>query len=170
MRTTPFLLLLAVLLPAACDQPGGGAAPAAPPAPASLPDHVQQLGDPLTQAPRVDVEELFAKVAQYKGQRVRVEGTVKDFCHHKRAWFGVSPRSGEPMLRAFCLPRFEAPVDCKGKRVVAEGVVDVHTIPAEQAAHYAREHQFLTAAEAERAAAGQPIERPILRVSGAEFF
>jgi hypothetical protein len=172
MRRTPLLTGIATLalLGAACDEPGGSAAGTPAAATAERPsgkEGVQRLGDPLTRAPRVSVDDLFARPQQYKGQRVRVEGVVKDFCHHQRAWFGVTSRSGERMLRVFARPRFAAPADCKGKRVVAEGVVDVHTIPAEEVAHYAKAHHFLTEEEIR---SGGPVHRPMLRAAGAEFF
>ena len=168
-RTMPVLLAFTLLLAPGCDQPGSAAnTPAAAAAPAAKPpDGVQRLGDPLTSAPRVDVEDLFARAEEYKGKRVRVEGVVKDYCHHKRTWFGVTPKGGETMVRVFARPKFEAPAACKGKRVVAEGVVELIEIPPDRVAHYAKEHSFITA---EDVASGKPLHQPIIRGTGAEFF
>jgi len=176
MKTkTASALLILILATAGCDEPSTGAAKApadgaAAAAPAPAPkktDSVLRLGDPLTSAPRVDVEDLFANAEEFKDKRVRVEGVVKDYCHHKRTWFGVTPKGGDLMVRVFARPKFEAPVACKGKRVVAEGVVELLEIPPERVAHYAKEHSFISA---EEAASGKTIYQPILRGTGAEFF
>lgn len=159
------VLLVPVLLSPACgkktETPQESAAPPAP-----VEQKVAKLGMALAGAEEVAVADLLKDPAAFEGKTVRVSGEVKDFCHHQRAWFGVSAQDGRQMLRVFAAPRFSAPADCKGKTVVAEGKVELITLKPEDAKHYAREHKFLTKEEIE---SGKPIQRPLIRAFGAEF-
>jgi hypothetical protein len=137
------------------------AAPAPPPAAG-----VVKLGQALAGAKEVALADLFKDPAAWEGKTVRVSGQVKDFCSHRRAWFGVVAQEGQLMLRVFAAPRFQAPADCLGKTATAEGKVEVLTMKPEAVQHYAKEHKFLTKEEIE---SGQPIKRPIVRAFGAEF-
>jgi hypothetical protein len=125
-----------------------------------------KLGMALAGAEQVAVADLLKDPAAYEGKTVRVSGQVKDFCHHRRAWFGVSTRDGRQMIRVFAAPRFKAPADCKGRTVAAEGKVELVTLNPDDAQHYAREHKFLTKEEIE---SGKPVKRPLIRAFGAEF-
>lgn len=138
--------------------------PAAPPAPAK--QEAVKLGMALAGAEEVAVMDLLKNPAAYEGKIIRVSGAVKDFCHHKRAWFGVSSADGQYMVRVFSAPRFQAPMDCVGKQVVAEGKVELITLDAEAAKHYAEAHKFLSKEELE---SGISIKRPLIRAFGAEF-
>jgi len=124
------------------------------------------LGMKLAGAAEVSVADLLARPRDFAGKVVRVSGKIEDFCHHKRAWFGISAKSGQGMVRVFTMPRFQTPADCQGKQAVAEGKVELITISAEQAAHFAQDHKFLQGIKVE---AGQDIVRPIIRAFGAEF-
>jgi hypothetical protein len=146
------------------EEPAKAAEPAEP-APPAAPAEVK-LGMALAGAEEVPVEDLLKNPAAFEGKTVRVSGEVKDFCHHRRAWFGVSTKDGQQMVRVFAAPRFQAPADCKGKTVVAEGKVELITIKPEDAQHYAKEHKFLSKEEIE---SGKPITRPLIRAFGAEF-
>jgi len=127
---------------------------------------VEKLGKALAGAEEVAVADLLKDPAAYEGKVVRVSGQVQDFCSHRRAWFGVTAKDGQQMLRVFTAPRFQVPADCKGKTVTAEGKVELITLKPEDAQHYAKEHKFLSKEEIE---SGIPIKRPLLRAFGAEF-
>ena len=154
-------------LAAACDEPGAGtaAAPGADATTLAAPAPTR-LGDALGSAPLVAVAELFKDPAAWEGKRVKVTGTIPDFCHHQGTWFGVASADGKQILRVFARPKFAAPKDSLGKRVTAAGKVGVITLDPQHAAHYAKEHKFVSA---EEVAAGAPIRQPVLRAHGAEF-
>ena len=143
------------------EEPAKAAEPAAPPAAEAV-----KLGKALAGAEEVVVMDLLKNPTAYEGKIIRVSGKVKDWCHHKRAWFGVSSADGQYMVRVFSAPRFQAPMDCVGKQVVAEGKVELITLNAEAAQHYAESHKFLSKEELE---SGKPIHRPLIRAFGAEF-
>ncbi|MBW1808266.1 MAG: DUF4920 domain-containing protein [Deltaproteobacteria bacterium] len=125
-----------------------------------------KLGMALAGAAEVSVADLLSDPKAFDGKTVKVSGKVEDFCHHKRAWFGVTAKEGKGMVRIFTKPRFEVPLDCKGKNAVAEGKVEVITIDPEQASHYSKDHKFLAGVTIVE---GQPILRPIIRAFGAEL-
>jgi hypothetical protein len=135
--------------------------PAPPPA-----AQVVKLGKALAGAEEVAVADLLKDPAAWKGKTVRVSGVVKDFCSHRRAWFGVIAKDGQRMLRVFTAPRFQVPADCQGRTATAEGKVEVITMEPEAMQHYAEQHKFLTKEEIE---SGKPIKRPLVRAFGAEF-
>jgi len=162
---TTFLLLLLLLVAGGCDKsadkPVDHQKAAPQPATQSL-----VLGKALAGAEPVSVADLLANPHVYDGKTVRLAGKIEDFCHHKRAWFGISAKPGAGMVRVFCAPRFQAPADCLGKQAVAEGKVELNTIPAEQVAYYGKEHKFLAGVKVEP---GQPVVLPIVRAFGAEI-
>jgi hypothetical protein len=166
-KKTTFFMLLSLFFAAGCnknaDKPVDQEKTTPAPASASQP---LVLGKALAGAEQVSVADLLANPNTYDGKTVRLEGKIEDFCHHKRAWFGIGAKDGKGMLRVFCAPRFQAPADCLGKQVVAEGKVELNTIPAEQVAHYGKEHKFLDGVKVEP---GKPVVLPIVRAFGAEI-
>lgn len=163
----------ATVMAAGCDKKNENAKPSAgqdqPAAGHESPaaaTRVSKLGKELAGADEVAVADLLADPKKYEGQIVRVAGKIDDFCHHKRAWFGVTAESGKGMVRVFAAPRFEAPADCKGKQAVAEGKVEIITIPPDQIEHYDKEHKFLAGVKVEP---GKPVLRPVVRAFGAEM-
>jgi hypothetical protein len=154
-----FILALAVL---GCEKKTEK--PEEPPAPPAA--KVEKLGMALAGAEEVAVLDLLKNPAAYDGKTIRVSGQVKDWCHHRRAWFGVSSADGQYTVRVFSAPRFQAPKDCLGKQAVAEGKVELITLNAEAAKHYAESHKFLSEEEVK---SGIPIQRPLIRAFGAEF-
>jgi uncharacterized protein DUF4920 len=145
------------------DKPEAGKKPAAE---APKKAEAAKLGKALAGADEVSVEDLLKDPKAFEGKTIKVSGKVEDFCHHKRAWFSVTAKEGKGMVRVFTKPRFEVPMDCKGKSAVAEGKVEVITISAEQFEHYGKEHKFLAGVTIKE---GQPILRPIIRAFGAEL-
>lgn len=137
--------------------------PPAQPTPAAK---VEKLGKALAGAEEVVVLDLLKNPDAYDGKTIRVSGKVHDFCHHRRAWFGVSTADGQYMVRVFTAPRFQVPADCMDKHAVAEGKVELITLKPEDAKHYAESHKFLSKEELE---SGIPIKRPLIRAFGAEF-
>ena len=127
----------------------------------------QKLGKGLAGAEEVSVNDLLADPDKYKDKLVRVSGKIEDFCHHKRAWFGVTAKDGKGMVRVFTLPRFTVPSDCVGRQAVAEGKVEVIELDPDHAKHFSKDHKFLAGVKIEE---GKPVKRPIVRAFGAEMW
>jgi hypothetical protein len=160
-----FLALTILALPA-CEKK---AEPCDEPAPDTSAKEIKKtlLGKPLAGAEEVAVKDLLKDPKAYQDKLVRVSGLIEDFCHHRKAWFGVSAKEGKGMVRVFTVPRFEAPSDCKGKQATAEGKVEIIEISPEQAKHYTEGHKFLAGVTVEE---GKPVLRPIIRAYGAELW
>jgi hypothetical protein len=92
----------------------------------------KKYGKPLTTTAVTKVSEILAEPGKFNGKRVRVEGAVVDVCSMRGCWIKIS---GD---KEFDSIRFKVddgvivfPMDAKGKRVSAEGVVSVKTTSVE---------------------------------------
>jgi len=124
------------------------------------------LGAALGAAERVDVLDLSKNAATYEGKTVRIEGAVTDMCFHRRGWFGVASADGTRMVRVITTPTFQVPEGAVGASAVAEGVVEVMTIPAADVPHYRESHKFI--ADDEIGVDGT-IKQAVVRATGASF-
>ncbi len=112
MRSLRTLVLATALL----------ALPAIAPAadPASAP---QRFGAALQVKKPVDIARLAKDPAKFKGRTVRLEGTVKDVCQGKGCWVEVQDARGASFIARSLDESVLLPKDCKGQRVVVEGLV-----------------------------------------------
>jgi hypothetical protein len=92
----------------------------------------KKYGKPLTTAVVTKVSEILAEPGKFSGKRVRVEGAIVDVCSMRGCWIKIA---GD---REFESIRFKVddgvivfPMEAKGKRVSAEGVVSVKTTSVE---------------------------------------
>jgi hypothetical protein len=92
----------------------------------------KKYGKRLTTSAVTKVSEILAEPGKFNGKRVRVEGAVVDVCSMRGCWIKIS---GD---KEFDSIRFKVddgvivfPMDAKGKRVSAEGVVSVKTTSVE---------------------------------------
>jgi hypothetical protein len=162
-RGWTFGLILWLVLPGlACNKDTDSSATAPKPEAPKL----EKLGADLAGAPEVKVEDLLKDPAAYEGKIVRVSGVVKDMCTHRRAWFGVDAADGSGILQVFAVPRFQAPQNAIGRKVVTEGKVELATLTEEQAQYYVKGHKFI---KPEQLKPGQGLTIANLRAFGAEF-
>ena len=92
----------------------------------------KKYGKPLTTTAVTKVSEILSDPGKFNGKRVRVEGAVVDVCAMRGCWIKIS---GDKEFESI---RFKVddgvivfPMDAKGKRVSAEGVVSVKTTSVE---------------------------------------
>jgi hypothetical protein len=124
------------------------------------------VGSDLAGLDAVSVKDLLAKPDDYAGKTVRIEGDVNAMCHHRRGWFSVQDegdRTGD-FVRVLTNPKFLVPAGSIGKKVRAEGTVDVIEESAAAAKHYAEGHKIGDPGKIEG-----PVKRVVIRASGAEF-
>lgn len=125
------------------------------------------LGKPLRKLQEVSIAKLFANPKGYEGKAVRVTGEIKDMCFHMRAWMGLIEKGEDRALRVFTAPNFRVPSMSVGRKVVAEGVIELVTLKKNQIEHFKQErHKFLSDKEFK----AQSVQRPMLRAFGAQFF
>ena len=109
---------------------------------AALPAQGQakQYGKPLTLKEKTPISAILKDPHAYHGKRVQVEGTIVEVCEERGCWINIA--SDKPFEKI----RFKVddgvivfPLDAKGKRAIAEGVVQVNMLTKEQAMAQAKE-------------------------------
>lgn len=159
---------LFLLAATGCERKESSAAPGTgEPGVAEAAKPIDKVGATLAGADAVAVADLVKDPAKYEGKIVRVEGTVKDFCKHARAWFAIADAEGKFMLRVMAKPRFETPAECLERRAVAEGKVVLQTLTPEQVEYFQKGHKFLAP---EAVKPGEPVRLPVVEAFGAEFY
>ena len=83
---------------------------------------VQKFGSPVTTRKAVDIAKLAKDPARFAGRKVRLEGTVKEVCQGRGCWVEVEA-GGASFLARSLDESVLLPKDCKGRRVVVQGVV-----------------------------------------------
>jgi len=103
------------------------------------------------------IEQVIDRPAEFEGQTVRVEGVVTAVCAHLGCWMALAPGDA-PSEKTVLLKVDDGvivfPIAAKGRRVVAQGVVQrVGTDPEAQEA--AAEHSRQTGTGAPESAEGR---------------
>jgi hypothetical protein len=124
-------------------QPAAQAAPAPMAAPAPV-AHAAVFGTPgkISDDKAITVPQLMSNIDQYKGEYVRVTGTVDKVCPRKGCWMTLKGDGTDQALFVKFPDPPEGrllPMEAAGKPAAAEGTVKVKEIPAEMAKHYAEE-------------------------------
>ena len=113
MRDTPFmfaaLLVGALVLPAFA----GDAASS----------ENQRFGAPVVETKAASLAKLAKKPASFAGRTLRIEGVVKDVCQGQGCWVEVQDAKGATFIAKSLDESVLLPKDCKGRRIVVQGVV-----------------------------------------------
>jgi hypothetical protein len=121
MRIVLSLLLMLPLTLAACS---GEATDAGPTSTGS--GDGTAYGEPLGDAPLVDLHELVANTVAYEGQRVRVEGLVTDVCAKRGCWMNIGAEEGPDQVQFKVTDGVMVfPMDAKGGYAEVEGTVEL---------------------------------------------
>ncbi len=167
MRLFWWSLTVLAMLAIGCDKKDAASAPTTGEPGVAEPAKVEKAGAKLAGADAVAVADLVKDPAKYEGKIVRVEGKVKDFCKHARAWFAIADAEDKLMLRVMAKPRFETPAECLERRAVAEGKVVLQTLSPEQVEYFQKGHKFIAP---ETVKPGEPVRLPVVEAFGAEFY
>lgn len=125
--------------PAAAD-PAAAAAPAAaaPAAAAPAAAEGKTFGAPLQLTEKVSITKLLADPVAFKDQKVQVEGMITDVCPKRGCWFEMAGEGPGEKLRFKVQDGVMVfPMDAKGQRAVAEGVVSVTELTLEESREHA---------------------------------
>lgn len=148
------LLVLSLGLTAACDKgppktseaasaktaqaAPGAAAPSAPAAAAKLEGQTFGTGVKLPSSTAIDA--ILAEPTKFAGKSVRVEGMVTDVCEMRGCWFEMAgDKPGQKLRFKVTDGEMVFPMESKGKKAVAEGVVAVKELTLEQTKEYEAE-------------------------------
>jgi hypothetical protein len=152
MRSLPVLLsaaLMSLSLVAACDKgpstkTAAAAAPAAKaaagPAGAATAAKGQTFGAGVKLASSTPIASILASPKDFAGKSVRVEGMVTDVCEMRGCWFELAgDQPGQKLRFKVTDGDMVFPVESKGKKAIAEGVVAVKELTLDQTKEYAEE-------------------------------
>jgi hypothetical protein len=92
----------------------------------------QTFGVAITHKKSVDLDRLARAPHKFKGRTVRVEGIVHEVCQGRGCWIEIGSAHGTTFLAKSLDESVLVPKDCKGQKVVVQGVVT--TLPAADAA------------------------------------
>ncbi|MCC6396852.1 MAG: DUF4920 domain-containing protein [Bacteroidetes bacterium] len=110
----------------------------------SIADSPEQYGKALTVTELTRVSDILADPKKYDGKKVRVEGEVVDVCKKRGCWIKLSGDSEEETI-VFKVDDgvIVFPMEAKGRKAIAEGVVSARTYSVEeliaQGEHHAEE-------------------------------
>lgn len=114
------------------------AAPALADAPAAT-GEAQKFGAPVTETKAVELAKLIKKPAMFADKTVRIEGTVKDVCQGQGCWIEVRDAKGRTFIAKSLDESVLVPKDCKGQKVVVQGVFTSKAAKGHDHSHEAAE-------------------------------
>ena len=134
-----FCLLLAGAALFACDK--GSKSEASPAATAAKPAAAtsgKTFGAAIKLAESTPIDTILADPTAFNGKTVRVEGMITDVCPKRGCWMELAGSGPGQKLR-FKVTDGEMvfPMDAKGQRMTAEGVVAVKEMTIEESKQYA---------------------------------
>jgi Domain of unknown function (DUF4920) len=131
-----FLLVIAVAFLGACDKSSSASsehgAAAATTAPAQQPKG-ETFGAGVKLAETTSIDAILAEPKKYDGKTVRVEGMITDVCPKRGCWFELAgSKPGEKLRFKVTDGEMVFPVDSKGRKAIAEGVIAVKELTLEE--------------------------------------
>ncbi len=111
-------------------------------APGAIAGKGEAYGEPLTKTKKVSISKLMAAPDDYVGKNVKVEGLVTGVCPKRGCWMTLAAKDKE-----FTEIKIKVddgvivfPMEAKGKRAVAEGVLTKKELTLEQTVAYKQHH------------------------------
>lgn len=93
----------------------------------------QTFGAGVKLAETTSIDAILSAPKQYSGKTVRVEGMVLDVCPKRGCWFEMAgTKPGQKLRFKVTDGEMVFPMDSKGKKAVAEGVVSVTELTLEE--------------------------------------
>lgn len=121
--------------PAKKSEPSAAAAPAASPASATTAAQPtgQTFGAGVKLTETTSIDEILAEPKKFDGKTVRVEGMVTDVCPKRGCWFELAGgKPGQKLRFKVVDGEMVFPMDSKGKKAIAEGVIAVKELTLEE--------------------------------------
>lgn len=102
-------------------------------------DGQEKYGKKITLKKTTNVSDLLANPKEYEGKRVLIQGTITDVCPKMGCWIMIQDKEGiDPVQFKVDDGVIVFPVDAKGKKAMAEGIVSVKTYTQEELIEQAR--------------------------------
>ena len=124
----------------------------------AAPTGTQRFGAPVVEKKVTKLAQLAKKPARFEGKTLRIEGVVTNVCQGQGCWVEVRDAKGATFMAKSLDESVLVPKDCKGQRIVVQGVVTA--LPAKDHDH---EHS------ADVAAHECPVPSYVLSTQGVEL-
>lgn len=97
---------------------------------------VVKRGTALSSAEIVRAAQIMENPKSFEGKNLTVEGQIARVCQEKGCWMELTEKEGDPGMRiTFKDYAFFVPTDSQGKKVKAEGKLELKVMPKEQVEH-----------------------------------
>lgn len=97
---------------------------------------IVKRGAPLGNTAPVPVAQVIENPKAYEGKTLTVEGKIARVCQEKGCWMELTEKEGDPGLRiTFKDYGFFVPTDSEGKKVKAEGIIELKTLKKDVVEH-----------------------------------
>ena len=83
----------------------------------------QRFGAPVVEKKVTNLGKLAKKPASFEGRTLRIEGVVTNVCQGQGCWVEVRDAKGATFMAKSLDESVLVPRDCKGQRIVVQGVV-----------------------------------------------
>lgn len=101
---------------------------------------VVKRGAPLSNTTLVKASQVLGNPKSYDGKTLIVEGKIARVCQAKGCWMEITEKEGEAGMRiTFKDYGFFVPIDSSGKKVKAEGKVELKVLPKDEVEHFTSE-------------------------------
>jgi hypothetical protein len=104
-------------------------------------DGIVRRGTALTEGATMTVADCTAQANELHGKSVKLTGTVEKVCAKKGCWWVLAGEGGESVRITAKDYGFFVPAAAKGKKAVAEGVLEVKQLTQDEADHLAEDAQ-----------------------------
>ncbi|MBI4853703.1 MAG: DUF4920 domain-containing protein [Acidobacteria bacterium] len=106
----------------------------------TISSEVIKRGAALSGSTVVQVTQVMESPKSYEGKTLTVEGQIARVCQAKGCWMELTEKEGDPGMRiTFKDYGFFVPTDSQGKKVKAEGKVELKVLPKDEVEHYVSE-------------------------------
>jgi hypothetical protein len=130
-------LLVVLLAATACDKGSSKSEAAAPAAPAAKAEG-KTFGAGVKLAQATSIDSILANPKDWNGKTVRVEGMIVDVCPKRGCWMELAgEKPGQKLKFKVTDGEMVFPMDAKGQRASAEGVIAVKELSIEESKQYA---------------------------------
>lgn len=132
------LLLVSLLATAACDKGSESKAAPAVAAKTAAPSNDKSFGAGVKLAQATPIDTILANPKEWNGKTVRVEGMIVDVCPKRGCWMELAgDKPGVKLKFKVTDGEMVFPMDAKGQRASAEGVISVKELSIEDSKQYA---------------------------------
>ncbi|MBM4166651.1 MAG: DUF4920 domain-containing protein [Ignavibacteria bacterium] len=128
----------------------------------------KSYGKKITLKKMTKISHILAEPQKFDGKKVLVEGPIVDVCEHRGCWMEIgSDKEFESIKFKVDDGVIVIPMDAKGKKVRAEGIISVKTTSVEDQIEKGKKHSEKTGEEFDASTIKEPKTIILLKGEGA---